>query len=176
MKHIVIFDADEVVIKREMYFSQRLARDFNIPEEKIMKFFRNEYKECAVGKADLKETLEKYLEKWGWKGTTDDLLKYWFENEREVDEEMAREIKSLRVKGHVCCLATNNEYYRTKYLADEVGLGQLFDRIFSSAEIGHLKSENEFWKYVEKKLERNLDDIVVWTAIKKMLIRHPNLG
>ena len=61
-------------------------------------------------------------------------------------------------------------------MADEVGLGQLFDRIFSSAEIGHLKSENEFWKYVEKKLERNLDDIVVWDSDKKNVDKASELG
>lgn len=176
MKRIIIFDADEVVIKREMYFSQRLARDFDIPEEKIMEFFRKEYKDCAVGKADLKKVLKKYIDDWGWKGSVDDLLKYWFEGEREIDKEMAHEIKSLRAKGYICCLATNNEIYRTKYLVDEVGLGNLFDHIFSSSEVGHLKSENEFWKYVEKKLESNLDDIIVWDSDEKNIKKVSELG
>lgn len=176
MKKIVIFDADEVVIKREMYFSQRLARDFDIPEEKIMEFFRNEYKDCAVGKADLKKALKKYMDAWGWKGSVDDLLRYWLESEREIDEEMANEIKSLRAKGYICCLATNNEYYRTRYLTEEAGLENLFDHIFSSAEIGYLKAENGFWKYVENKLETDLTDIIVWDSDEKNIKKVSELG
>ncbi|HLM84017.1 MAG TPA: HAD family hydrolase [Candidatus Bathyarchaeia archaeon] len=174
MKNTIIFDADEVVVKREMYFSQRLAGDFNIPEEKVMDFFRNEYRECATGKTDLKKVLEKYINVWGWEGSVDDLLKYWFEHEREIDDEMVQEIKSLRARGYTCCLATNNESYRTRYLVNEVGLGNLFDHIFSSAEIGHLKVENDFWRHVENTLETSLTDIIVWDSDEKTSKRFPS--
>jgi putative hydrolase of the HAD superfamily len=177
MKNIIIFDADEVVIKREIYFSQRLARDFGISEEDIMQFFRNEFKDCAVGKADLKEELGKYTKTWGWESSIDDLLKYWFESERELDEEMVNEIKSLRAKGYICCLATNNEAYRTKYLAETVGLKNLFDYIFSSSEIGHLKSEDNFWKYIWDKLGvKDKENIVVWESDGKIVEKITELG
>lgn len=177
MKNIIIFDADEVVIKREMYFSQRLARDFGIPEDDIMQLFRNEFKDCAIGKADLNEVLEKYVEKWGWKGSVDDLLKYWFENEREVNEEITNEIKSLRAKGYICCLATNNEAHRTKYLSETVGLKDLFDHIFSSSEIGHMKSESEFWKYIQEKLGlKDLENVVVWESDGKIIEKAAEFG
>jgi putative hydrolase of the HAD superfamily len=177
MEKVIIFDADEVVVKREMYFSQRLAMDFNIPEEQIMQFFRNEFKDCAVGKVNLKEALEKYLPMWSWEGSVDDLLKYWFKNERELDEELVNEIKSLRAKGCICCLATNNEAYRTKYLAEEVGLGNYFDHIFSSSKIGCLKSENGFWKYVWDKLGvKDKENIVVWDSDEKIVEKVSQLG
>lgn len=98
MKRIFIFDADEVVLKREMYFSRRLARDFEIPEEEIMKFFKKEYKDCAIGKSDLRNVLKKYIENWGWSGSVQDLMKYWFENEREINGAVVNEIKNLRRK------------------------------------------------------------------------------
>lgn len=177
MKKIIIFDADGVVIKREMYFSQRLARDFDIPEEKIMQFFRNEYKDCAVGKADLKKVLKKYINDWGWKGSVDDLLKYWLESEQELDEEMVGEIKSLKERGCICCLATNNEGYRTKYLVETVGLKNLFDYIFSSSEIGHLKSQDNFWEYVQEKLGlKDMDNVAVWDNDEKNIEKVTELG
>ena len=177
MKNIIIFDADGVIIKREMYFSQRLARDFDIPEEQIMQFFRNEYKDCAVGKADLKEALEKYIWTWGWKGSVGDLLKYWFESEQELDEEMENEVKSLRAKGYICCLATNNEAYRTKHLVETVGFKNLFDYIFSSSEIGHLKSQDNFWKYVQKKLGlKDMENIIVWDNDGKNIEKAAEFG
>jgi FMN phosphatase YigB (HAD superfamily) len=177
MKNIIIFDADGVIIKREMYFSQRLARDFDIPEEHIMQFFRNEYKDCAIGKADLKEALKKYVEIWGWEKSIDDLLKYWFESEQELDEEMVREIKSLRVRGYICCLATNNEAYRIKYLTETANLKDLFDYIFSSSEIGHLKSQDNFWKYVQEKLGlKDMENVVVWDNDEKNIEKVAELG
>jgi len=177
MKKIIIFDADGVVVKREMYFSQRLARDFGIPEEDIMQFFRNEFKDCAVGRADLREALKKYVSMWGWDGSIDDLLKYWFENEKELDEELIKEINILRAKGFICCLATNNEVYRTKYLAETVGLKNLFDYIFSSAEISHLKIEDEFWKYIQEKLGlKDLENIIVWESDGKIIEKAAELG
>lgn len=177
MNKIIIFDADGVVVKREMYFSQRLARDFDISEGEIMQFFQNEFKDCAVGKADLKDELEKYTKTWGWEDSVDDLLKYWFENERELDEELANEIKSLRAKGYICCLATNNEAYRTKYLAENADLKNLFDYIFSSSEIGHLKSEADFWKYVQEKLGlKNMENVIVWESDGKIVEKVAELG
>jgi putative hydrolase of the HAD superfamily len=163
MKKIVIFDADGVVVKREMYFSQRLARDFGIPEEDIMQFFQNEFRDCAVGKADLKKALEKYKEIWGWKKSVEDLMEYWFEGEIDLNEELVNGIKNLRKRGYICCLATNNEIYRTKYLEEKVGLKNLFDFIFSSAESGYLKSQDYFWKYVQEKLGlKDGENIIVW--------------
>jgi len=160
-----------------MYFSQRLAKDFDIPEEDIMQFFRNEFKNCAVGKADLKEALEKYLPLWGWKGSVDDLLKYWFENEQEFNEGIVNEIESLQKRGYICCLATNNEAYRMKYLAEEVGLKNIFDYVFSSSEIGHLKSEDDFWKYVQEKLGvKNMENIIVWESDGKIIEKVSELG
>ncbi len=177
MGKIIVFDADEVVVKRKVYFNFRLERDYGIPVEKTAPFFQNEYKSCAVGKADLKEELEKHIDAWGWKGTVEELLEFWFESERELDEELIKEIKSLRAKGHVCCLATNNEIYRTKYLIQDVGLGGYFDYVFSSAEIGHLKSENEFWKYVMQKMNISKPDkITVWDSDQKIADKTNELG
>jgi len=177
MNKVIIFDADGVVLEREMYFSQRLARDLGISEEKIMLFFRNEFKDCAVGKVDLKEALEKYVSLWGWNGSIDDLLKYWFENEQKFNEGMAHEIKSLRENSYICCLATNNEAYRTKYLADVVGFKNLFDHIFSSSEIGYLKTEDNFWEYIQRKMGlKNMEDVVVWESDGKIIEKVTELG
>jgi len=161
MNKIFIFDADEVVLRRELYFSQRLAMDFGIPEDEIMKFFKNEYKDCAVGKSDLKEILERYVKIWGWRSTVDDLMKYWFENERGINEKVVAEIKNLKKIGYTCCLATNNEKFRTQYLLNEVGLKDLFDHIFSSYEIGFLKSENEFWEFVQDKIGADNPNMII---------------
>ena len=55
----VIFDTDGMIIRSEKYFSQRFSDEFNIPMEKILPFFKNEFQLCLVGKADIKTELNK---------------------------------------------------------------------------------------------------------------------
>ena len=74
----VLLDADGVVIKKHGYFSDRYKKDFgkSLNDNVITNFFKNEYKQTAIGKSDLKELLKKRLNDWGWKETVDELLTY----------------------------------------------------------------------------------------------------
>src|SRR5258708_7184557 len=74
----ILFDVDEVVIKREKYFSQKYSEEYKVPQEQVMEFFKGEYQDCAIGKMDLKEVLPKYLKKWGWQGSLEEFMDYWF--------------------------------------------------------------------------------------------------
>ncbi len=80
MIKIVVFDVDGIVIRREMYFSQRFSREFGVPIEEILPFFENEFQLCLTGKADLKKEISKYFGRWGWKKSIDELFSYWFSN------------------------------------------------------------------------------------------------
>jgi putative hydrolase of the HAD superfamily len=72
-----LFDSDGVLMIGGM-FSQNLVRDFGLPIEVLTPFFKTEFKDCLVGKVDLKTCIQKYLEPLGWKGSVDELLDYWF--------------------------------------------------------------------------------------------------
>ncbi|MGM0482856.1 MAG: HAD-IA family hydrolase, partial [Patescibacteria group bacterium] len=52
-----------------------------------------------------------------------------------------------------CCLATNQEKYRTQYMKDKMGFAELFDHVFSSVDIGHKKPEKEFYESVLNEIE-----------------------
>lgn len=64
MKHL-LFDLDGVVNLTEV-FSQQYCREFNVPYEKNLPFFQNDFKPCLVGQADLKKVVKPWLVKWGW--------------------------------------------------------------------------------------------------------------
>jgi len=148
MTSAIIFDADGMLIHGER-FSNRLERDFGIGTDIASEFFGNEFQECLVGKADLKEELAKYVDKWNWDKGVDALIEYWFDDEHNVvDEKFKQIIKDLREKDIKCYLATNNEKYRTDYLTDKRGLGEWFDKIFSSAYIGYKKPDPEFFQSI----------------------------
>ncbi len=173
----VIFDTDGMVIRREMYFSQRFSQEFGVPMEKILPFFENEFQSCLIGKADLKQELAKYLNQWGWKKLVDDLLSYWFANESDINKKILGSIKSLRDRGIHCYLGTNNEKYRVQYLFDNLSLKNFFDGVFSSAELGFLKSQPEFWQAVYDRLGKPAkSEVLVWDDDEKNVESAKNFG
>lgn len=153
-----IFDADGVLIKSDFYFSERFSEKFNVPYEKIMPFFENEFRECVVWKADLRIVMQPYLKDWNWQWTLDDILKFWFEHENTLDERIVKVIENLRSKWYKCYLATNQEKYRTEYMKKNMWINNIFDNVFVSCDIGHKKPSFEFYQNAYEKI---IDDIDV---------------
>ncbi|MBI4426635.1 MAG: HAD hydrolase-like protein [Candidatus Kerfeldbacteria bacterium] len=164
----VIFDTDGLVIQREMYFSARLSKDFGVAPEKVLQFFKHEFKQCLIGKADAKEELKKYAASWNWTGTIEQLLEYWFKSESTIDQRIIQTVQSLSAAGIHCYLDTNNERYRTEYLRQTLGLGKVFDAIFSSSLLGCAKPAVEFWQAIHKQLgEPDKATVMVWDDEKE---------
>ena len=150
----IIFDADDVLIIKEKMFSQHLEEDYGISREKISDFFTGDFQKCLVGKADLKEELKKKITEWGWKGSVEQLLDYWFKVEHHIDEQLVEFIRELKSRKIKCYLGTNNEKYRTEYIRDEMGFSKILDKVFSSAEIGHKKPSSEFFESMFHDIEK----------------------
>lgn len=143
----IILDADGVVLNRPMMFSERYSREFNIPYDKILPFFENDFVTCIKGQADLKEKIKPYLADWRWNKSVDELLAYWFQNEHFVDEKLIAYIKKLK-ENYAVYLATDQEKYRAKYITDKMGLAKIFNQIFFSCDLGYRKREINFWRQV----------------------------
>ena len=173
MIKIALLDVDGIIIKlRSKYFSQKLVEDFGLQldADAIVKFFQNEFILCETGKADLKEELKKQIKIWQYPGTVEDLMKIWFEGEQELVPEVVNFIKKLRSNGIKCFLATNNEKYRTDYLLNVVGIKNFVDGYFSSAIIGFMKPQNEFWQEVYSQLGNpTKDTVIVWDNKKEIV-------
>lgn len=155
MIQYILFDCDEIIIKNHQPFSKRLERDFGVPMEKILPFFKNEFLLCETGKADLKQELSKYLPEWDWQGSVDDILKFWFEGEAEINMELLERISRLREQGIKCYIHTNNEKYRVAFLWEILGLNKHFDGMLASCDLGHLKPAQEFWQAIHNRLQQS---------------------
>ena len=157
MIKLILFDCDGLIIKHEKYFTVRLAAERGVVLEdenaKQKEFFKGVFIDCETGKADLKEELQKDLGLWSWSSSVEELMEYWFSGEATVEKEMKDFVLGLRQKGFKCFLCTNNEKYRTEYLQNVVGLKNIFDGLFSSASIGYLKKQQEFWQEVYKNFD-----------------------
>lgn len=157
----VIFDADGMVIKGDRP-SLRLSRDWGVPAEEVSKFFDNEFKDCVLGKRDLREAVAPYLSRWKWKGTTEDFLHFWFAESYHNDEVIITEAKRLRAEGVICILATNQEKLRVFYMKEQMGLAKVFDYIIASSDIGYKKPQKEFLEALMKLIPGTLPDEVLF--------------
>jgi putative hydrolase of the HAD superfamily len=144
----LLIDADGVALRKSEYFSERFSREYNIPIEEILSFSKYEFRKCQLGQADLKEVLQTYLEKWQWAGSVDDFLKYWFESNTKLNEEVMSKIVELRSAGTKCYLVTDQEKYRADYLTEQLNFQSKFDRCFYSYILGCSKSDAIFFQRV----------------------------
>lgn len=150
----VIFDADGVVIK-PINFAVSYEQQYGISDKEMKEFFQNEFQQCILGKADLKEVLTPWLAKWNWNGTTEEFLQFWFSAEHNIDEEVVTAIQILRNNGILCYLATNQEKYRLEYMKEKMGFGTLFHGIFSSCTLGYKKPDTGFYTSMLDQLEQS---------------------
>ena len=158
---VVLFDVDGVLVNGAP-FSRHLARDHGISLDRTRGFFTGIFNECLVGRADLKQELPVYLEQWGWSGSVDAFLRYWFVSEHIINEPLVAAVQQLREQGIRCYIATNQESYRTAYILERMGFVQQFDGSFSSAHVGYMKHEKAFFEHVLRNLELPGQEIVFW--------------
>lgn len=162
MIKVVLFDVDGVIANGEGWHVY-LERDHGITTEQLSPFFAEKFTSCLLGVADLKDALASYLPQWGWQQSTDAFLDYWFTCEHVVDQPLIDYVQSLRQRGLPCYLATQQEKYRTRYIASEMGLARSFDGIFSSANLGYLKSEPDFFAAIMRHLPAiDTSEVLFW--------------
>lgn len=149
---LAIFDADGVVTSSKK-FAVDLEKKFGIKPEALTPFFEGPFQEALIGKADLKVIIEPYLKEWGWTGSIDSFLEFWFHSENAVNNLLAKKIMELREQGIKCYLATNQEKYRKDYMREEMNLKQLVNGIFSSSDLGCKKPDKQFFERLLKRLD-----------------------
>ncbi|MBI2355633.1 MAG: HAD hydrolase-like protein [Candidatus Doudnabacteria bacterium] len=176
MMKAVLFDADGMVINKPRRFSAVLSEEYGIPIEKVTEFFDAEFYPILIGKADLKEKIAKYLLLWGWRGTVDEFLLYWFRAEHYIDERVVGDIQRLKQAGIKCYMVTDNEKYRTEYMENQMNFAGLFEKVFSSSRLGADKPNVEFWKKVLDDVREPVESILIWDDEEKNLASARQLG
>lgn len=161
-KKTILLDMDGLVVNKDKVFSIRISEKLKIPLEEVLPFFKNEFQLCLVGKADLKKEIVKYMSVWGWKDSAKNLLKFWFDGEKDVNQELVGLVGNYRKDGYKIYLATNNEKYRVDFLWNKIGLKNYFDGIFSSAELGFKKPDEKFYLKVLDLLKTQVEDMIFW--------------
>lgn len=172
----LLLDADGVTLKKLGYFSEHFAREQGVPVEDMIPFYKNEFRLCQQGKADLKEEVAKYLPKWKWDRGADAFLEYWFTTDAKADEQVFEVVEELRGKGVKVYLATDQEKYRAQYLLEKLGFKNKFDGCFFSCNLGYQKSEPEYFEKIMQKLGVSADELVYWDDDQKNVDVAKSLG
>jgi len=146
----IFWDADGVVLKSSRLFSERLEIDYGIKTEILQPFFAGIFKQCSIGKADLKEELSKVISEWGWKGTVEELMEYWFTKGTEVDQTVLDYVQMIRDTGVRSFMTTDQERYRGAYLQNLLGNHKPFERVFYSGQIGAVKKDPAYYEHVHE--------------------------
>jgi len=162
MIRAILFDVDGVLINGPG-FHKKLNLEFGISNSQMQDFFKSEFKDCLVGKSDIKEVLPSYLKLWGWPFCVNDFLNYWHKIESAVDTDLTSYIKVIKSNGIKCYLATNQEINRANYLINELGFSKIFDKIYVSADIGYKKPSLEFFSHIINDLNGlGINEILYW--------------
>jgi len=172
----ILFDGDGCVLKGHRYFSEIYSETYNISLEKITPFFKEKFGLCQTGKADLKIEIEPYLKDWGWQGTADDFLNFWFTSDVQPDVQTLKVVNSLREKGIKSCFATNQEKYRMEYIKNIPGFTQNFDAIFCSCDIGYRKPDQNFFRYILNSLDLKPEEALFWDSDQENVESAKTLG
>ncbi len=147
---VVLFDVDGVLIQAPKMFSEVYCEKYKIDYEKLEPFFKSkEFKDCSVGRMDLKKALAVHNDKWQWKGEFDELIDKWMQTENYPNNELLKVVEGLQKSGIKTYIVTQQEKRRKKFLNDVVFKNK-FDGIFASCDLCLHKDTIHFW---EKLLE-----------------------
>lgn len=149
---ILLLDADGVVLKKGEYFSEKYAREYNVPIDDVVAFFKGPFISCQKGEADLKEVILPYLDRWGWQESVDDFLNYWFASDVVLNKELEKTALEFKAKGVRIYLASNNEKYRAQAIKNVLIPLNYLDGFYFSSDMKVRKEDPSFFRYILNEL------------------------
>ena len=159
---VIIFDIDGVLIHSKdingkYLWSKNIHVDLGITEDQISKIYSANWNLVLMGLISTQQHLEKVFTKLNITLSVDEFIKYWLNHDFYINTEIIQIIKSI--KGPRCCIGTNQDSHRTAFLQEK--LTPYFDVFFSSYQIGAIKPELKFFKYIESNLNLQAKDIAL---------------
>jgi putative hydrolase of the HAD superfamily len=172
----LIFDIDGVIITYTKNFAEKYSSEFGIDIARINAFFVNDYYDCAIGRSDLHDKIERYISQWRWPGDAESLIQYWFDAQSTVDTRLLDLIGSARRSGHQCYVASDQDAIRSAYVRNLVDVDSSFDGSFFSCELGATKTEAAFFERVLGELGCVPQDVYFWDDNPKNVVAARQTG
>lgn len=162
MIRVIIFDAHGVILNGKR-FSTVLEKKHGIPFSQTLHVLKAAIEHIISGNPNAAAEVEAYIHRYGWERKAEEFAKYWFATEQYVDKELITYVMKLRHLGITCCLATNQDNYKTKFMKERMGLSLAFDKIFSAGEIGYKKPDPRFFHaMMESFVGLSKEEVLYW--------------
>lgn len=145
----LMVDVDGVVIVHPdpKGWATHLERDLGLSPALLQSaFFTPHWPEIILGRARLRDRLTPVLAEIAPRLSTDELIRYWFENDAHLDQNLLAQLASIRAEGVTLHLATVQEHERARFIWEELALKQHFDAMHYAAELGWAKPAGKFFR------------------------------
>ncbi len=137
-----------------------LGQILNLPLEQVKRTFRQIFNK---NNGDLRELTEKFCKEL--KSNKFNEILFFFENlskksekNQYVDKNIIKLIKKLKKLGIKVVLSSSSNILKN-YQLDE-GLLKYVDHVFRTYEVGYLKDEENYYRFIEKKLNLKSEEIL----------------
>ncbi len=154
----VVWDFDGVInrniVDGRFLWTETFEEDHGVSLAHFRSFiFSEEFQRVLRGEKDLRQHVDEWIESTGYEGSAEDILEYWFKKDARPDGHVVEIIEELKRDGRRCVIATNNEPYRTAFIENEMGFGNIVDAVYASGHMGFLKPEAAFFDTVAQSLD-----------------------
>jgi len=147
----VLFDADGVIQNASRPdLPMGLKRIFGFVPDPLDAFLQDVFDAelpALVGQAELVQTLEPVVSKWGAAGTAAALAEAWWRT-IDADPAVLALIARLRQQGILCALATNQHRFRADYMRATFAYDSVFDHSFYSYQLGYAKPDVRYFQTI----------------------------
>jgi putative hydrolase of the HAD superfamily len=159
----VLFDVDGVLVhgyharpEKQVRWDRTMQADLGVDPARFKAEFIDDIfiKKVIVGQMSLLEALDRTLPRLGYRGPSMAFAGYWLSHDSNVNQPLLDVVARLKAAGTPLYVATNQEHMRAQWLWQQLKFGELFDDMFHSARIGHMKPARPYFDWIDNRLGR----------------------
>jgi putative hydrolase of the HAD superfamily len=163
MSRAVLFDVDGVLVhgyharpEKQVRWDRTMQADLGVDPFRFKAEFIDDIfiKKVIVGQMSLLEALDRTLPRLGYRGPSMAFAGYWLSHDSNVNQPLLDVVARLKAADTPLYVATNQEHMRAQWLWQQLKFGDLFDDMFHSARIGHMKPARPYFDWIDNRLGR----------------------
>ncbi len=156
----IIFDADGVLIggkdgSGKYLWQKNIEADLGLRPDQLTQIYAGDWSLVLKGLLDSQQYFKTVFTRLNITLPVDKFVECWLKTDTAINMEILPLLTSI--KGPKLYIGTNQDRRRTMILQEK--FNPYFDKIYSSYQIGAIKPEVEFYKYIEADLRLQAKDI-----------------
>lgn len=158
----IVFDIDGVLLDHEINgqycWLKNAEKDLKVSPEILVQLHKDveQWKLLSLGKIKLEDYLNRFvkLQKIDNILSGKELLNYFVEHDSNIRDYMMQEVKNLKEKNkYRLFIGTHQEPNKGENLWKNIGFHNYFDYMFTSYNVGFLKTDSGFYSTIQNKID-----------------------